>query len=531
MRPGTLLRLAVAGTRADTMRIVLTAVGSVLGCLALLCAATVLSIRAPLGELQEDGTRGESYAPYTNGLLREAGLRPGLAFALVLLTIPVLLFVGQCARLGAPARDRRLAAIRLAGATPGQGRSVAAAESGLATFLGTLVGLLGYLVGRRLLDAPNRQGLRPLPTDVLPPWWALAAVVLGLPLIATLATALLLRRATVTPLGVVRTVRTGSPKPWPGVLIAIGVLSFLALDPVSRYLGRHGHALPDSAWWVLPLLLFVAGLCAALGVVTGAGWIAYNVGRLLGRYARRPAALIAGRRLQSDPWSGSRALAALLTAVLFAAGAAWVTSSFRAQQLLEDRGQRELDRLAGVPDDPGYFVHDDFYLRAMQLIGYAVLVAAVIAAAGLMVTVANSIVERRRSLASLTASGVPRSVLGRAVLWQSLAVAVPAILLALATGVALGRGIGGPTVASSESQFGKCVPPADQPDACASPDLATHEKYMVYVDVPALTERVPVPWSDLGVIAEWALGATVLTSGLGLLFLRASSSPEELRTA
>jgi hypothetical protein len=522
VRPGTLLRLAVAGTRTDTVRIALTGLGAVLGALALLSAATVLAIPTV-----PDPSGGVPMAPYSNALLREPGLRPGLAFALILLTVPVLLFVGQCARLGAPARDRRLAALRLAGATPGQGVAIATAESGVATFVGTTVGLLIYLVGRRLLDAPDNRGVRPLPTDVLPPWWALAAIVLGLPLVATAVTAMLLRRVAVGPLGVARRARNGAPKPWPGALIVVGVAAFPLLEPVGRLATRQGWYL---AAWVVPLVLFGGGLAATVGVVTGTGWISYTAGRLLSRYARRPAALLAGRRLQADPWSGSRALAALLAAVIFAAGAAWFTSSIRTEQLVQDRQQHALNASAGIPDDPSYYWHDPFYLRAMQLVGYAVLVAGLIAAGGLAVTVVTSIVDRRRALASLTASGVPRAVLGRAILWQSLAVALPAVVLAIATGLALGRGIAEPTVGRGVMEMSQCIPPLTQPEVCQSPDPATYGPYLFRGSAPAIRLTVPVPWSELGVIGGWALAATALTGCLGLLFLRASTAPEELRT-
>ena len=121
-----------------------------------------------------------------------------------MLMVPVLALAGQCARLGAPARDRRLAALRLAGATPGQVTRLVVLETGVAALLGTLVGLGVYLVGRGLLHRPDAQGRLALPTDVLPSTGALAGVVLGLPVVAALATALMLRTVTTSPLGVSR---------------------------------------------------------------------------------------------------------------------------------------------------------------------------------------------------------------------------------------------------------------------------------------------------------------------------------------
>jgi len=112
MTLGTLVRLALAGTRTDIARVALTAFAAMLGTLSLLATATVLVID------------GEAVR-YTHNLLVEPGLRPGVATALALLCIPVLALAGQSARVGAPARDRRLSALRLAGATPRQVIAVA----------------------------------------------------------------------------------------------------------------------------------------------------------------------------------------------------------------------------------------------------------------------------------------------------------------------------------------------------------------------------------------------------------------------
>lgn len=112
MRPGTLVRLALAGNRTDAARVALTALSALMAALVVLAALSVLAIQQP------PGASGQESEQYTNNLLREPGLRGGTAFAMLLLTIPVLALAGQCARLGAPARDRRLAAFRLAGATP-----------------------------------------------------------------------------------------------------------------------------------------------------------------------------------------------------------------------------------------------------------------------------------------------------------------------------------------------------------------------------------------------------------------------------
>lgn len=531
MRPATPLRLALAGTRTDTVRVMLTAVAAALATLSMLAAATVLAIRGDvLGEQAGDGLiepsgSGLERAPaleayanqYTTNLLVEPGLRPGVAFALLMLCIPVLALAGQAAQLGAPARDRRLSQIRLAGATPRQAVALAVAETGLAAALGAGLGFVVYFAGRVLLHRPDETGRLPLPTDQLPPVWSMVAIGTGLPLLAAAFAALLLRRVAFTPFGVVRRHRTRRPYPWPGVLIALGVGAFAAIAPLMRYYGESDRPAPG---WLIPALLFGGGLLAMLGVVLGTGWISYTAGRVMHRLARRPATLLAARRLVADPWAGSRAFAALLAAVMVGAGAAGVRAWFVASFQAEDDAQRAYDAATGQEpfDDPERHA---FYFRSLDLVEAAVMVAMVIAALGLVVFLAEGLVSRRRAYTALVATGVRRRTLARAIAWQGLAPAVPAVLLALSVGLALPRGI------SREERRGGwtaevCTADPEQCQQAGSPYLKT-------VEIPEFVRPVGVPFVELAQVGGVALAALLVTVGIGLLFLRASTDVTGLR--
>ncbi|MFC3503757.1 FtsX-like permease family protein [Micromonospora krabiensis] len=506
MRPGTLLRLALAGTRTDTARVLLTALSAALAAAAALAALTVLAIPEPVGDPYAEAEQ------YRNALLREPGLRGGTAFALLLLMIPVLALAGQCARLGAPARDRRLAALRLAGATPGQVSRLAVLETGVASLLGTLAALGIHLGGRVLLGRPDARGRLALPTDVLPAPGALAAVVLGLPVVAALATAVLLRRVTTSPLGVTRRVnRERGPRPWSAVLIATGLAAF-------AFGGLTLRSFDDATDPPVGLLLGLfagGGLVAMAGVVTGTGWISYSVGRLLHRHARRPAALLAAGRLMADPWAGSRTFAALLAAVIFGAGAA----GLRAYFVTQDEIERRQNRLVGIDEGA-----NPFYLSTMNLVDLAVAVAVGIAAAGLLVAVVEGIVARRRAYAALVATGVPRGTLARSIVWQSVLPAVPAIALALGVGLFLARGVfAGATRGSSSYEV--CEASAD---ICA--DAVARQQHTRIVHTPEVRVTPDVPLEHLALLGAGALAAVLVTVGIGLLFLRASTATEELRT-
>lgn len=508
-----MLRLAIAGSRTDTLRVVLTAVSALFATVVMLVAANVLAIPGL--------TSGSAVEPvlaqqYRLQVLVEPGLRPGVAFALAMLTIPVLALAAQCGRLGAPARDRRLAAIRLAGATPGQAVWIAAAETGVASGLGSLLGLVVYLAGHRLLDRPDAHGQLLLPTDVLPAGWAIAAICLGLPLLATALAVVLLRHVAFTPYGVVRHARRDAPNPITGLPILVGIAMVVAYEPLARWAARAGDKLPR---WMLPLLLFVGVVAAAIGLVAGTGWISHATGRLLHRFGRGPAALLAARRLMADPWSGSRTLSVLLVCVLFGAGAAGVRAQFAAEFAVRDERARWEAAAFGER-----FIQEnhDFYFDTLDLVNAVVAVAVALAAAAMLVALAEGIVSRRRAYAAMVATGVSRGTLSRAVLLQALAPVVPAVLLALAVGDSLIRAMGvraedgGYQTAICTTDWSKCQ------DA-ASP-------YLVPKQVPVFVRDIPIPLGELAVLGSVAVLAVLAVTGIGLLFLRGATALEELRT-
>ncbi|WP_306210896.1 FtsX-like permease family protein [Actinoplanes sp. RD1] len=471
MRPGILVRLALAGTRTDHLRTTLTAASSALAALAMFAAATVLTIRGGEAYVAPDGTylRTSGAQRYSSPYLHEAGLRPGVAAVFVVLSLLVLVLAGQCIRLGAPARDRRLAAIRLAGATPRQAVLIASAETVSAAVLGSVAGLGVYLLLRMLLERRNAAGLLALPTDVLPPALTMIGLLLVVPAVAGLAGAFLLRRVVISPLGVTRRTRSRGPLPWPGIVIGAGLLFFQMPGWVGLTIGGK----PFVA------LLVIGALLCVIGVVLGAGWITYATGQMLRRFGGRPAMLLAGKRLIADPWSGSRTFAALLASVVVGAAALGVRAGFVA--MFDARSPLE----GGPAADEG------FYTGGVDLFLIAVAIGVVISAVGTLIALAEGIVARRRAYATLTAVGVPAKTLAEAVLWQVLAPLVPALLVAMVTGFA----------ASEFFNKGGSLAEGD----------------------------VDVPLGALSLLGGGTLLMMLVAAGTGLLVLRSSTDLDELR--
>ncbi|MET7454953.1 FtsX-like permease family protein [Streptomyces sp. NPDC005574] len=394
-------QLTRGSDRGEWWRVSLTAAGSALATAFALAAVILASLR------------GFHALPFGGGLLNGPGQRSGAIVVLLLLLVPVLGFLGQCARIGAVHRDRRLAALRLAGATPAQVRRIAALESGPACLFGSaLVSVAAVACVLGLWDHPS--GLT---------WAGIAAVALGVPVLGTAVGVPALRRVVAEPLGSVRRVRPESGR-GPGLLFAGAVLlvAVVAAGAVTGTSAGHG----STRGYVRAPLLAVGLLSAAgAGGVLLAGASAGLAGRLLSRRARTAVTLIAAERLRDDPWAAARTHAAVLLVTVSATAFVGV----RRTLLADLHGMDRAGRLGG---------HMSFYTTGLNLTGAAILLALAIALSGLAVGTAESLAGRRRGLAAQSAAGVPHGVLARALLLETALPLAPAVLVAGAGGMTVG---------------------------------------------------------------------------------------------
>jgi hypothetical protein len=390
---GTLLRLVLGREPGNLMRLVLVGLGTALATGFLLAAALVHAIPVIC-------TNGGSACDnaYSVDVLAQPGLRPGVQIALVLLVVPVLVFLGMCSRIDAARRDRRLASLRLSGATPQQVRLLAGLDTGLPALVGSAIGCLAFVIAKASLATPAGTP-HSLPTDVPLPVIATIIVLLGVPALAATTAVVALRRVVIGPLAAFRRSERRQPRPWAWIAIAAGVPLIL----VSPHLSRAGE----------PLLLptAVGAVITMLGLVASGSWLAARLGSAAASRTDSVAVIVAGRRLQADPIGQGRALSAVILAVYFASG----TAVLRADTIAQSGGGR-------------------FYGDAFDLVGVALGVALLVGAAGLLVAAVESVTERRRSLAAMVATGIPLATLRRAVMLQSLIPAVPAVILATVAG-------------------------------------------------------------------------------------------------
>ncbi|MFZ3594604.1 FtsX-like permease family protein [Streptomyces sp. BH104] len=432
--------------RLERRRAALTALGAAVAT-GFACAALALA-----------SVRGQVWFPYGNGLLDQPGTRQGVVVALLLLLVPVLGFLGQCARIGAVHRDRRLAGLRLSGAGPKQVRRIAALEAGVACLAGTLGG--GVVFAAAVLGLG--RAVDPLA------WLGVAFVVLAMPVLGALVSAVALRRVIASPLGHVRRERAGrGPGPVLGLLVPVLLVVLGAGLLVS--LGSLGT--------LASLPLFVVGAVVLSG--TGAVWVAGTSARIIGRRlaprTERPAVLLAAHRLQEDAWSAARSHAAVILVTVFGVGVAGIREIMLGQ-LAANAAE------TGEPQNVGYYTY------GLNLTAVAVLIALLIGLSALAVGTGESLSSRRRALAAQSAAGVPRRTLTRALLLETGLPLAPALVLATVGGTAV------------------------------------HTAY-------ATLAHQPVPWALPLLVPAGVYAACLLAAATVLPLLRRSTHPSHLRTA
>jgi hypothetical protein len=422
------------------------------------------------------GYSGTTVHPFTqqdwSGILLGAGL----------LVVPVLALAAAAGRLGAARREQRLAALRLAGATPRQILTMTGVEAAAVGAGGAMVGALAYGM---LLPALARLpfGIGTWYTGDL---WVggpgLLAAVVGMALLTAFSAVSALRQVASSPLGVAQ---ESNPRRTGMIRLAL----FLALVLYIAGSARGGLKISQM---VALLILFYA----AVWVV--GPWVVDRLGRLLGRVARRPATLLAARRLSSDPHGAWRTVSGLVLAG-FVAGffsvaqlglggfqtpgqvavalpatehrpASLRKAADRARALLADAGLKAVvhthpetetsdDSLligaAGITvDAPGgpaqidaavtaltplsgssppftdkdFIAGDDIAVAELRSMGLATLaVSFLIAAASAGLTAAANVLDRRRIYARLRLTGTPLRVLNQARVRETV---VPLVVLA-----------------------------------------------------------------------------------------------------
>jgi hypothetical protein len=380
----TLVQLARSRTPADRGRVQLATAALALSGAVLLGALRIA--RMGKGDLDE--------GVYSN-YIAESGLRSGLIAILIILAVLIGGLAVQALRLGTAARERRLTALRMAGASRKQLRQLTVADAAMAGLAGGLISGPTYLVLSLLFGALPRM------TRVLPGAEVLDAVLWVFVVVMTTAAGAVIGSLLH---------RDGSAvhEPRPVTHRRTGIIAGPVLVVLGLFFAQY-------VGYVATTVLLAGTALFFLGMSTL--WIDW-----LGRRMQRssdPANLLAGVRLLTDARPSSR-ISVLLGSCGFLVG-------------------NMVSGIAAVSaDSNGMASAGTFYNTGFGLVIVGLLIVVLTAMAALGVGVADQLVDQRRQFASLTALGVDLPFLRRVIRRQLTVIAAPALAAGLLFGTLIG---------------------------------------------------------------------------------------------
>ncbi|GAB2718701.1 ABC transporter permease [Kitasatospora kifunensis] len=224
----------------------------------------------------------------------------------VILLSPVAVFVAAATRFGGEARDRRLAALRLAGADRSTTARISAGESLAGALLGLGVGIVFFLIGRQLVSKVTVSGLSIFADDIQPQPMLAALVLVAVPLLAVAVTMLTMRRIAAEPLGVVRGAETRRRTIWWRVLLPLLGFGLLFTQRGKLSSVDDNRAL---AILIVSLLLLLVGATLLLPPLVALA------SRVLRRVSGPPAWQLALGRLRFNPETAARPVTGIVVTV------------------------------------------------------------------------------------------------------------------------------------------------------------------------------------------------------------------------
>jgi hypothetical protein len=247
------------------------------------------------------------------------------------LLFPVLIFIAVATRMSAARREQRFAAMRLVGATPRQISVLAAVESTVAAASGVALGFGLFFALRPALAPIPFTGAPFFLSDLSLNLADVLVVALGVPIAAGVTARLALRRVQISPLGVSRRVTPKPPQVWRLIPLLLGLGELWYFVHAGRPSTTPGQIQAYMTGFLLTLV----------GLVIAGPWFTMVGARLLARRTRRPAALIASRRLSANPQGGFRAISGLIVALFVTSVATGLITSIVASSGTASGGNRK----------------------------------------------------------------------------------------------------------------------------------------------------------------------------------------------
>lgn len=311
------LRLARSGTSAGRPRSALVLIGSAVG--AVVLASALAAVELVPSQLDECGGAFSCRA------------RAQLSI-IAFLSVPVVVLLATLARLSARVRDRQLAALRLLGVSRSQSRLVVAAEAGVVTGVGTVLGLGVFYALRQTLAGVDVAGTVDLPAQLHLGVIGFAVVLVGVPALSAFVALWPARHVSNQPLRARRNGGNKRPATWRLIplLAGIGVLGY---GLVVEYHAERGETEGSPGPFLIGTILVAIALPLAVPILVSL------VAKTLVHWGPAPSMRIAGRQLEAEPAATTRVVAAFLTALLLAIAAQSVLAVFEVQPAFAEARQ------------------------------------------------------------------------------------------------------------------------------------------------------------------------------------------------
>ena len=255
---------------------------------------------------------------------------------------PLLILISTATRLSAARREERYAAMRLIGATPHQINVIASVDAIVSSLFGAILGSIIFLAVRPAIADISFSGVKFFSNYVTPSIWAYIGMIVGVPVVAAIASLISLRRVQISPLGVSR--KTTPPKP--GAWRLIPLVAGMALFPYGASHINNGGSGKGN-----PAPVFIGFLLIMVGIVLSGSWLTMQVTKVLARFARSAPSLLAARRLSDNPKGAFRTISGLVLAVFIGSVVSVLVPALNQAQ--NPSGQTSLSNVLRVPYSAG----------------------------------------------------------------------------------------------------------------------------------------------------------------------------------
>lgn len=206
------------------------------------------------------------------------------------LLVPSMVSLAAAAAvLGARGRERRLAALRLLGLSSGDVTRMSLVDTIVQAVIGSIGGLVIYLVSLPAWQALVMQGKAIAPSEMLLPWWMMLAVLAGTIVIGLASTAWGLQQVRISPLGVSR-------RSIPPALRIWRLWAFLGLIVLFFVVNM---VVPLNSGFVAWLIMIAVILVVVQGLNLVAPWILQQISKAFAQ-SSSPAIMWAARRIQAN---------------------------------------------------------------------------------------------------------------------------------------------------------------------------------------------------------------------------------------